>query len=360
MALDGSNLHPLHAELPGLTDECCGRWTADGKYFLFWGANQVWALPHNSGLFHRDVKPLQLTSSPIPLWNPIPSADGKKIFVTGRTERGELARFDLKSGRPEPFLGGMSAEYLDFSKDGQWIAYVTFPEGILWRSKLDGSERLQLTYPPALVFNPRWSPDGKTILFYQTTNGSESKAYTISSDGGSSRPLLPDDPTTQADPNWSPDGNKVIIGGNWGSPAATIRILDMATHKVSDVPGSKGLFSPRWSPDGRYLAAVNSAGTRLLLFDFQTQKWTELANGSLGWPTFSKDSQYLYFVDVSGTGALLRVRISDHQIERAVDLKNFVMTGAYRSWFSLAPDGSPISLRDAGTTDVYSLDWEEP
>ena len=57
---------------------------------------------------------------------------------------------------------------------------------------------------------------------------------------------------------------------------------------------------------------------------------------------------------------MIRVRLSDHAVEKVVDLKNFVTTGAYRSWFSLAPDGSPISLRDAGTTDVYSVDWEEP
>ncbi|HEX8895401.1 MAG TPA: protein kinase [Terriglobales bacterium] len=360
VSLDGSNLHPLHEELPGLPNECCGRWTADAKYFLFWGVNQVWALPNNSGLFHRDAKPIQLTSSPMALSNPIPSTDGKKIFVTGRTVRGELIRFDLKSGRPEPFLGGMSAEYVDFSKDGQWIAYVTFPEGILWRSKLDGSERLQLTYLPARPYNPRWSPDGKTILFYQPTSGSETKVFTVSTDGGSPRLLLPDDPLSQTDPNWSPDGNKVVLGASSGNPTASIRILDIATRQTSDVPGSKGLFSPRWSPDGKYLAALNWDLTRLLLFDFQTQKWTELSKSSPGWPTFSKDGQYIYAADTSGNGAVIRVRLSDHAVEKVVDLKNFVTTGAYRSWFSLAPDGSPISLRDAGTTDVYSLDWEEP
>jgi len=360
VSLDGSNLHVLHPELSGLRNECCGHWTPDGKYFVFWGVNQLWALPHNSGLFHGDAKPVQLTSSPIRLEVPIPATDGKKIFVTGRTVRGQLTRFDLKSGRPEPFLGGMSAEFEDFSKDGQWVAYVTYPEGNLWRSKLDGSDRLQLTYPPAQVFNPRWSPDGKTILFYQSTGGSESKVYAVSSDGGSPRLLLPDEPGSQMDPNWSPDGSKVVIGASLGTPAATIRILDMSTHQASDVPGSKGLFSPRWSPDGRYLAGLNSGMTGLFLFDFQTQKWTELSKSSAGWPTFSKDGQYLYFVDYSGTGALLRVRLSNHTVEKAVDLKSFVTTGTYGNWFALAPDGSPISLRDAGTTDVYSLDWEEP
>jgi Tol biopolymer transport system component len=211
------------------------------------------------------------------------------------------------------------------------------------------------------VFNPCWSPDGKTILFYQQSpRGSESKAYAVSKDGGSPRLLLPEDTLHQVDPNWSPDGSKVVLGPSPGRPEATIRILDMATHQISDVPGSKGLFSARWSPDGKYLSGLNSAMTGLFLFDFQTQKWTELSKGSPTWPKFSPDGQYLYVLDTAGNGAIIRVRLSDHAIEKVADPKNFIMSGTYSSWLSVVPDGSPLLLRDAGTTDVYSLDWEEP
>ena len=53
------------------------------------------------------------------LYSPIPGKDGKKLFVVGRTYRGELTRYDAKSGQFSPYLSGISAEYLDFSKDGQ-------------------------------------------------------------------------------------------------------------------------------------------------------------------------------------------------------------------------------------------------
>ena len=66
--------------------------------------------------------------------------------------------------------------------------------------------------------------------------------------------------------------------------------------------GRRDGFHQRWSPDGRYPPALSSDLTRLFPFDFQTQKWTEVAKGSLGWPWFSKDGQYLYFQDSSGTG----------------------------------------------------------
>ena len=110
VSLDGTGLHRL---FPGWSEqseyECCGSWTSDGKYFLFLSHDQIWALPREGGLFHSESKPIQLTSSPIPLSGPFPSADGKKIFVVGHTNRGELTRYDLKSGRFEPYLGGVSA-----------------------------------------------------------------------------------------------------------------------------------------------------------------------------------------------------------------------------------------------------------
>jgi serine/threonine protein kinase len=362
VSADGTGLRRLHPERPDLKDECCGAWTADGKYFLFWSDNQIWGLPRKPGFLRPEPKPIQLTSSVMPLGSPIPSTDGKKVFVVGWTVRGELNRYNSQSGSFEPFLNGISAEFLDFSRDGQWVVYVTFPDQVLWRSKVDGSERVQLTYPPAHPFNPRWSPDGKTIAFYDASGGKDPKIYTVSPEGGSPRPLLPDDPGPQGDPNWSPDGSKVVFSGALGYAAESIRILDLATHQVTTLPGSKGLFSPRWSPDGRYVPALNSDLTKLLIFDFQTQKWTEVAKGSPGWPGFTKDGQYLYFVDGngSGTGAVMRVRMSDLHVERVADLKNVVMVGQYRSWLAPTPDGSVMLLRDAGTSDVYSLDWEQP
>jgi Tol biopolymer transport system component len=361
ISLDGTGLHRL---LPGWTNppdsECCGAWTADGKYFLFMLRGQIWALPRKAGFLHSEPKPIQLTSSPMPLSGPVPSTDGKRLFVIGRTVRGELTRYDLKSGRFEPYLGGISAEYVSFSKDGQWVAYVSFPEGTLWRSKMDGSERLQLTYPPSQALMPRWSPDGKTIVFFGVDANQPPRIYEVSLEGGSLRPLMPNNPDPQTDPNWSPDGSKIVFAGHPADATSSIRVFDLATRQVSTLPGSQGMYSPRWSTDGRYIPALSVDSKRLLLFDFQTQKWTELAQGRMGWLEWSKDGQYLQANDASGTGAIIRIRLSDHKTERVVDLKNFATAGFYGFWLAVAPDDSPIMLRDAGTQDVYALDWEEP
>jgi|SRR5664279_5334749 WD40 repeat protein len=163
---------------------------------------------------------------------------------------------------------------------------------------------------------------------------------------------MPDNPDLQSDPNWSPDGSKIVFAGGPGDPSSSIRILDLATHQVSTLPGSQGMYAPLWSPDGRYIPALSVDGKQIMLFDFQTQKWTELATGSLAWLEWSKDGQYLQAIDWSRTGAVIRIRLSDHKTERVVNLENFTTTGLYAGWFGVAPDDSPIMLRNAGTQDV--------
>src|SRR6516162_6784605 len=81
------------------------------------------------------------------------SADGKQLFVIGDDRRIELVRYDRKSKQLVPFLGGISAGELEVSPDGQWVVYSTYPDSNLWRSKLDGSERLQLTFSPINATN---------------------------------------------------------------------------------------------------------------------------------------------------------------------------------------------------------------
>jgi serine/threonine protein kinase/Tol biopolymer transport system component len=359
-AADGSGLHRLLDGWHNPPDECCGKWTADGSYFVFQSQGQIWALAAKREMFHSEPNPIQLTASPMTLSSPLPGSTGKKLFLIGRTYRGQLMRYDAKASQFTSFLGGISGEYLTFSKDGEWVSYVSYPDGALWRSKIDGSERLQLTYPPMYPVLPRWSPDGKTILFFEFAVNANKPAriYLISPDGGSPRELLPDDHSQQLDPNWAPDGSKIVFGSESNSPSSTIHVFELATGKLSELPGSQGLYSPRWSPDGRHISAFSGDSKKLLVFDNQSQRWSELANATLSWLNWSHDGQYIYLIDFNGTSTVIRIRLSDQKVEQVAELKDFPSTGRYGTALALTPDDQPIVLRDAGTQDVYSVDFE--
>src|SRR5260370_14332094 len=69
---------------------------------------------------------------------PAPSKDGKRMFFIGVLPRGEMLQRDAKSRHFVPFLPGLSAENISFSRDGQSMAYVAYPEGTLWRAESEG------------------------------------------------------------------------------------------------------------------------------------------------------------------------------------------------------------------------------
>ncbi|PYT62619.1 MAG: hypothetical protein DMG35_07015 [Acidobacteria bacterium] len=366
---DGTNLHPLLAgwrqstrrsDISGLSGECCGRWTPDGKYFVFDSGGQLWALREKDSLLRKvSREPMQLTSGAINYGFPIPSKDGRKLFAVAGLVRGELVRYNGKSKAIEPFLSGISAQDMAFSKDGQWVAYVSYPEGTLWRSKADGSDRLQLSFPPLYAMLPRWSPDGKQLVFFDYQTGKPTRIYLVSADGGTPQAMMPGGPQSQADPTWSPDGNSVAFGGVF-SALDGIHILDLKTRQISTLPGSDKLFSPRWSPDGRYMVGMPTDSLGLRLFDFKTEKWAVLSNTAAGYPGWSQDGKYVYFLQQEPDVGVFRVGIRDRKVEQVVSVKGFQLTGYWGMWLGLAPDDSPLLLKDTGSQEIVALEWDAP
>jgi hypothetical protein len=123
--------------------------------------------------------------------------------------------------------------------------------------------------------------------------------------------------------------------------------------------GGENLFSPRWSPDGCYIAGITTDSQALTLFDRTNQQWTELVRMSSGYPSWSHDGQYLYFDSTFTDPAFVRVRISDHRLERLASLKDIHrLWGPKAEWSGLGPGDSLLVTRNISSPEICALDWQ--
>jgi len=373
VSADGTSAHALLADWPFKTTACCGSWTGDGQYYIFQASavvpntnlvvTSLWALPESKAA--GNVAPAQITSGPMSFGNASLARDNKKVWAIGVQPTVEVVKYEASKKKFVPLIPGLSATDVDFSADGKWIAYVAVPEGTLWRARADGSDRLQLTSDPERAALPHWSPDGKQIAYASTKPGASWKLTLVSANGGDAHEMLPEN-GSQIDANWSPDGERIMFGDyNRDANGLKIRILDFKTHKITTIPGSDGFFSPRWSPNGRYIAALSPDSTTLMLFDFQSQKWTtwlKEAAGAVSYPAWSADSQYLYFDDlVNGTEAIRRVKVSGGDPELVFETGNIERyPGPLGPWTGRAADGAFLFVADRSTQEVYQLSLELP
>lgn len=270
-------------------------------------------------------------------------------------------RYDSTKKLFLPYLNGIAARYLSFSSDGKWVSYRNEVNGTLWRSRADGTQAIQLTFPPLDAFTSTWSPDGRRIIF----EGS-GKLFVLSSDGGKPEALMPANPSG-LQPNWSPDGRRIVFVrwvSNFGGDS-TANVLDLGTGKVQIMDGGLNYENPQWSPDGKYMVAGDRAGQKLMLFDVERNQWSKLADGrpyGLG-IRWSSDSKFVYYqMPFSGEEQPLhRVAVNDHKVEQVTsarqilraDVLSYTMTG-------LTPGNSPLASLVHRSSDIYALELELP
>ena len=363
MTANGRDIHPLFPEWKELPVQGGGNWSPDGNYYYFQagrGSDQaIWVMPERRSILGRRAKgPSRLFSGPLRLSNPVPSSDGKRLFVLGEEPRVELLRYDLQNRRFDFYLPGLSAGPVDFSLDGKWMAYVSYPEMTLWRSRLDGSDKMQLTFSPVRAYEPRWSPDGSKIVYMDVQFDRPWKICMVSPSGGNPETLTQSS-TYEADPTWAPDGKSIVFGRTDRISKAAIYRLDLTSRNLTAISNSDGLFSPRVSPDGRYISALTALQTKLMLFDSITNQWSNLAEGEeIGYNEWSHNGKYLYFREnKGGAGQLVRMKIENRVSEHILSLENFPqLSDGYASWIGLTPDDAPLLMRDRSVQEIYALD----
>ena len=336
---------------------CCGKWTRDGRYYIFLsghqGSSNIWALAEDRPPWRRTPPPpTQLTYGPLAYYQPLPGSDNRSIFAIGAKQKGELVRYDASRGEFVPYLGGISATDAAISADGQWVVYLSYPDSIVWRSRPDGSDRMQLS--TSRSFYPRISPDAGKVIFVSWDAQKGMGLFLVSMQGGAPQRILDD----TAFASWSPDGSQVIAQVGLPHPLqdTVLRIVDLGTRGVRDVPGSHGRLVPLWL-DARTLVASSRDG--LAMFDLASQKWSSLATGDINNWASSLDGRYVYFERTEGSSRKAwRVRISDRVVEPLVDLGAIRRVEQYGpgTWLGVTSDGSVLVTRDTGTQEIYALD----
>jgi len=369
MAADGSRLHPILASGRQPASQSAGQWTADGRYFLFsgcenydcnlWGIREAW-----NWLRRSHLDPVQLTHGPDSLHVAIPSQTGSRVFAFSFRSNRELQKIEPQSHRAESLILNANAEIASVSPDGHLALYTDRPDGSLWRSSVDGSQRLRLTKPPLVASAPHWSRDGKQILFTGVRPGYLRQIYFLSADGGGLRAVLPEG-REAADADWSPDATQIVVSmrEKKTQPKFGIYLFKSSTSEWTVLPESRGLVAPRWSPDGRYIAALDETNHRLLVYDFLTEKWSDVAEGGLlGAPFWTSGSSALYFQDQLGSEqAIYRVNIANRQVEKVFSCGEILRGSPSHCIFSgLGLDGSLYVMVERGLTDIYALDLDLP
>jgi Tol biopolymer transport system component len=307
-----------------------------------------------------------LTNGPLDYESPVTSASGRRVFFIGANPNIELLRFEPAEKRFVGLENTLSSAALNvYSSDGQWMAWLNLMDGSLWRSRVDGSERLQLTSSPLRVFMMRWSPDNRQIAIMAQEPGSPWRIYVEDAAGGRLEPIL-SETGSEADPNWSADGKTMVFGRapetmSTGQEARAVYLANLATHQAEQLPESSGFFSPRLSPNGRYVAAIDALPRHLMLFDRQRSTWRKLSDHAVADPLWSADGRYIYFQDYREEGKpIYRVDITDGHLDRIASLENLRPLAAldYRL-VTLAPGDLPVVSAWTSSVNLYSIDLDQ-
>jgi eukaryotic-like serine/threonine-protein kinase len=365
--VDGSNPHllPLPQHWADDSGTYSGIWTPGGKHFVFSsfkdGSNNLYEYfePRRYEFWNKPHA-VRLTPGQPEVTGMAPSRDGNGMFVVGRVAQGAMNFYDEKEKRFLPYLGELPATQLVVSPDRKWMVYTDYPRGYLWRCKIDGSEKLQLTNTFSQM--PTWSPDSKWIAYSDWH-----ELYRVSVDSGAPEKLTSEG-FTEVLPSWSPDG-KAIYFNDYPIPGhLRICILDLETKKVSTMPGSDGYYAPLWSPDGQYLAGIQNPPKSLAIYSVKTKQWKQLKVFEHDWGFFvwAPDSKSLYSMRGPwevGTGeqtGIYRLTVPGGKWELFTKFTglNPPPQGA-QDFVSITPEGNIAAMSDTSVTQIYQMKWKD-
>lgn len=220
-----------------------------------WLAN-AWRLPIQTDRLATFADAKQLTFDQAHVEYLDVSRDGMQLaFSSDRSGNPDIWILPAAGGTdPEPFTRDPTPDWNPaWSFDGTAIAFYAYRSGNreIWMQPVGGGPAIQLTSGNSESVFPRFSPNGKEIVYNSRVGGSADLWVRPATAGGNARQLLGGAPA-DLNPDWSPDGNWIAFQSN--------RSAGGGIWRVPGTPGSEptrvsqpNATRPRWSSDGLWI-----------------------------------------------------------------------------------------------------------
>lgn len=249
-------------------------------------------------------------------------------YVTSASGRYELQVADVDGHNPigvltspEPILSP------NWSADGQYLAYVAFDQGrpTIFKQQLATGERQKVSQFNGINGAPSWSPDGTELALTLSKDGSPDIYIMKLATGALTQ--LTDHYAIDTEPAWSPDGQQIYFTSDRGGRPQIYRIpRNGGTPTRVTINMGKYNADASVSPDGKFLAVVNSSGDKgyqIGLVDLQRSQMTWLSSGPLDEsPSFSPNGRLIIYTRTHGDSESLAVVSIDVKVRQKLGLQH--------------------------------------